>query len=886
MSAAPLPNGELQPDRAQLDRYFAILFKNADPEGYLSLRIFGGSDNRLLREEAVQVGAADRGDRIETMARVAAGLEVVAPALAPPGCTFSNPHRARVIDLKEGVAIVVECDERPRASLAVLRAVLGRPTMVVESGGRWTDPETGNEEPKLHCFWRLAVPTRTDEEHQDLRTARRFVCDLVAADASAVSIVHPLRAAGSLHKKATPRLAWIVEENDVDLHLGDVLARLRAIPDMSFRRSPTRAFDRTPNKDQVADSDDIAAALAVIPNDGLPWDKWNEMGLAAWAATNGDWHTGFNAWEEWSDKCWKYKFGDAEERWHHYFGSPPDKIGAGTIFWHAKQAVPGWVKPSERFDLVKWFDSDAATAVNDNAGKNAAPKARKPKERKKPERRGTNDLRPMISIRAGAIAENVDEMEAALAARGGVYQRGDAIVGVGQVPITVASEVETKALRVVPMGEWAVAEAVSSAACCMKFDARADEEVVVNPPMPLVRTLMQRSGRLRLPPLVGVVTAPTLRPDGSVLDVPGYDRATGLFYEPGSTRFPPIPPRPTRDEAVAALALLGELVAGFPFVAGEDRSVAISGFLTACVRATLPTAPLHGFSAPVRGSGKTKLSDIASVIATGRPASAVAHTGDEIEMEKRLTGLLLQGAQVATLDNATAPVDGVFLNMVLSQAVATVRPLGGSRMVDVPSGTFLTVNGNGLVILGDLTRRTILCNLDPRVERPELRSFAFEPVERAEAERGSLVAAALTVLLAHRAAGAPRQAQPLGSFEAWSAAVRDPLIWLGCADPLLTMAAIQEDDPEKAELDAVLIQWAEKIGDERVTVAQIIKRAEVYECAQLRADLLNISGGGSAFNSRRIGKWLGKHAKRRVNAQWIEQAGLNAGNMTWRLCRA
>ncbi len=42
--------------------------------------------------------------------------------------------------------------------------------MVVQSGGEWSDPATGEVEPKLHAYWRLNEPTRTADDHARLNT--------------------------------------------------------------------------------------------------------------------------------------------------------------------------------------------------------------------------------------------------------------------------------------------------------------------------------------------------------------------------------------------------------------------------------------------------------------------------------------------------------------------------------------------------------------------------------------------------------------------------------------------------------------------------------------------------------------------------------------------
>ena len=440
-------------------------------------------------------------------------------------------------------------------------------------------------------------------------------------------------------------------------------------------------------------------------------------------------------------------------------------------------------------------------------------------------RRDANDTRPVITLLAGQIKDAVDAVEAALIPAGRLFQRANQIVFLGEAPVITADKREVSAVRIFERGEHALAEDIAEAACLMKWDGRAEDYVVTNPPSWLVRTLQQRTGAFRFPILSAVINAPTLRPDGSLLATPGYDRATGLYYDPRGVDFPAIPTRPSKADADRALADLGDLISGFPFDAPADYAVALSGILTACVRQAIRSAPMHAFSAPVAGSGKSKLVDIASAIATGREAGVVAQAPDETEMEKRLSALFLMGAGTVAIDNCGFPVDGNFLCACLTQATVSIRPLGTSTQVTVPTNAFLTATGNNLVIAGDMTRRTLVAHLDPRVERPELREFAFEPVERAKAERVRYVTAVLTILLAFKAAGSPRQSNPLGSFEDWSRLVRDALLWLGCADPVETMERARVSDPKLDELSAVLTQWQAVLGTERITVRRVIEKA-------------------------------------------------------------
>ena len=320
---------------------------------------------------------------------------------------------------------------------------------------------------------------------------------------------------------------------------------------------------------------------------------------------------------------------------------------------------------------------------------------------RKAKRRDANDVRPVVTLLAGQIKDPVDAVEAALIERGGLFQRANQIVFLGEAPVITADKREISAVRIFERGEHALAEDIAEAACLMKWDGRAEDYVVTNPPSWLVRTLQQRTGAFRFPILTAVINAPTLRPDGSLLATPGYDKATGLFYDPRGVDFPLIPSRPSRADAERALADLDDLISGFPFDSPSDYAVALSAILTACVRQAIRSAPMHAFSAPVAGSGKTKLVDIASVVATGREAGVIAQAPDEAEMEKRLSALFLQGAGTVAIDNCTFPVDGNFLCACLTQTTVSIRPLGTSTQVTVPTNAFLTATGNNLVIAGD-----------------------------------------------------------------------------------------------------------------------------------------------------------------------------------------
>jgi hypothetical protein len=433
------------------------------------------------------------------------------------------------------------------------------------------------------------------------------------------------------------------------------------------------------------------------------------------------------------------------------------------------------------------------------------------------------------------------------------------------------------------------------------FDARAKRLMTSDPSLSIVRTLQQRRGRLRFPPLRGVINAPTLRADGSILDRPGYDIKSCLLYDPLGDDFPPIPDRPARLEAENALAMLNELIKDFPFVDDTARAVALSAILTACVRGTLPTAPLHGFSSPVAGSGKSKLVDISCIIATGREAGVIAQGRTEEELEKRLGSLLLGGECVIAIDNCEHPLGGEFLCSLLTQEHVRTRVLGKSEAPELPSNALVTATGNNLTLEGDLTRRALLCQLDAKVERPELRAFACDPVAEAKAKRPALIIAALTILRAYHVAGKPSHGlRPLGSFEAWSSLVRGALAWLDVRDPVDSMEGIRARDPRRETLRAVLTAWRASAGDGSATTTELIARAKGHrsfsgvrpvessnEMDRVDSDLfdalLAVAGQGIEVNAKRLGRWLAHNKDRIVDGLRIVQVGERQGFALWRV---
>jgi putative DNA primase/helicase len=274
---------------------------------------------------------------------------------------------------------------------------------------------------------------------------------------------------------------------------------------------------------------------------------------------------------------------------------------------------------------------------------------------------------------------------------------------------------------------------------------------------------------------------PTLRPDGTILQEPGYDPKTRLILiDPPP--LPDIPQRPTRKDALAAQAALDELLVEFPFADEPSRSVARSALMTPVVRGAMSVAPMHVARAHAAGSGKSYLMDVSAAIATGQPCQVIAAGRDEAETEKRLATCVLSGNPLVSIDNINGELAGDFLCQVIERPIVSPRVLGRSEQPRLVNRITMFATGNNIRLVGDLTRRSIVCSLDAKVEQPELRAFKGDPIGQVLADRGKYVAAILIIVRAYIAAGQPDKRPRLGSLRHGRTPCARP--WSGWAAPI------------------------------------------------------------------------------------------------------
>jgi hypothetical protein len=256
------------------------------------------------------------------------------------------------------------------------------------------------------------------------------------------------------------------------------------------------------------------------------------------------------------------------------------------------------------------------------------------------------------------------------------------------------------------------------------------------------------------------------------------------------------------------------------------ESAFLAALLTACCRPSLRLAPGVLVVAPAvsgAGSGKGLLVRAICQIAFGYSPSPFTPGHDRQELDKRLVAALIEASPAVFLDNLNSTaLRSNTLASVLTERPASVRIMGRSEMVPLNCAGFIAVTGNGLSVSEDLARRFLEVLLDPQCEDPEARPFRTGFLADILARRATLLAAALTIWRWGRQ-NAPvlTRGLPLGSFETWAEWVRDPLVALGCRDPVEQVRAAKANDPRRRHVAEFLAMWWKHHGANPVTAAEL-----------------------------------------------------------------
>jgi hypothetical protein len=384
---------------------------------------------------------------------------------------------------------------------------------------------------------------------------------------------------------------------------------------------------------------------------------------------------------------------------------------------------------------------------------------------------------------------------------------------------------------------------------CQPIKYKDGEWLKVTLPDKVAELYLAMPEEWRLRPLTSFANSPMLRDDGTIHCESGYDASTGvLVYNiPKIT----VPDKPSREDANRALATLRYPFRTFAFAdrievdeifsvggdkfivkvvdlkqpTGRDENAFLAALLTAVCRPSLPIAPaiaVRGVSLSGSGVGKKLLLNAISHVAFGQGAASVS-LGKGEEFGKGLVATAIRPEPMMVIDNVNGrKLQSDELCTILTDRPAMLRVLGASELKEANPRMFIGITGNAYTLAEDLVRRTIVAELDAKVENPELRRFAGDFLADIAQQRPQLLQAALTMWRYGRQQ-VKSNSPPLGGFEQWSAWVRDPLVALGCEDPVSVaeIAKLKTSDPTRLETAEIFQAWHEHHGDDEVTANEL-----------------------------------------------------------------
>ena len=373
----------------------------------------------------------------------------------------------------------------------------------------------------------------------------------------------------------------------------------------------------------------------------------------------------------------------------------------------------------------------------------------------------------------------------------------------------------------------------------MKTD-RFGEQKNAFPPVEVVKDIMAFNPQSwMLPRLISVAEVPTLRPDGTILDQPGYDEDSSIFYAPASTlKSFPLPGSPTLADVESAKRIVEEAIGEFPYSDDASHANIYGLLLTPILRPAISgCAPLAVVDAPQAGTGKSLLIDVLSIITTGRPAAMMPYPYKEEEMQKQIGASLSAGRQLIVFDNLEGELRSPALALAITAKEFEARILGVSQNMTVENSSTWVVTGNNIRPAGDMPRRCYQIRLNAQTAAPyKDRVFKHPRLLNWVTENRSEILHALLVIARYWFSSGREEkiTKTLGSFEEWHQIVGSVVENAGIPEFLGNYSQFidQEDEsPRQWEefLSQIFSVWgsANSLKTKEFTIAELIDAIHV-----------------------------------------------------------
>ncbi|MEU0793788.1 hypothetical protein ABZ342_27265 [Amycolatopsis sp. NPDC005961] len=394
-----------------------------------------------------------------------------------------------------------------------------------------------------------------------------------------------------------------------------------------------------------------------------------------------------------------------------------------------------------------------------------------------------------------------------------------------------------------------------------------DEEVT--PGRDVLGAVLARQHWPGLPVLRRIISTPVIRPDGTLLQKPGYDPATG-FYLAANDDLAPIPDHPSPEEVTAAREfLLDRFLRDFPWRSDADRANYMALLVTPLIRPyTRALSPFGMIEASMPGSGKTILTGCVGLLVGQK---VLTWNDSEDELRKLITTVLAEAAGVVVFDNLTegSVVKSATLARLMTERTWSDRRLGTNAAATYPNDRLWLATGNNLHTGADMASRTVWVRLDPNCPRPEARtgftipnldSWILDPVNRATVLRHVLI-----LILDWTMHGAPTAtAVPqMRQFTAWARQLGGFLEHHGIGGFLANAAANRDLDDDNAEWRSFLLTWRDINGDRALTAKELtVSGQDSMVGTDVWDGTFPTNGAGRPLTTKSLGRLLAGHVDR------------------------
>ncbi|WP_420117213.1 hypothetical protein [Micromonospora sp.] len=355
----------------------------------------------------------------------------------------------------------------------------------------------------------------------------------------------------------------------------------------------------------------------------------------------------------------------------------------------------------------------------------------------------------------------------------------------------------------------------------------------VTPPRDILSSVLAGKTWPGVPPLRGIIGAPVLRRDGTLLQQPGYDPPTGLYLA-SKVALPPVPDEPTPEQVNDARTfLLGRFLRDFPWSSAADRANYVALLATPILRHfTRSLTPFALIDATMPSSGKTILTAGPGML-YGQRVMTWAYSDEELR--KSITAVLAEQVGVVIWDNLAegTVIDSAVLAQLVTSGVWSDRQLGASRNVATVNDRLWMATGNNLQVGGDMASRTVRVRLDPDMPRPELRDQAGFGIPHLDqwitnpTNQLTVLWHLLVLVLDWTRQGAPRvTGLSMRQFTPWAQALGGFLHHHGIDGFLTNAADIRTIDEDETRWRAFLTCWHDRHGNRPMTAAELRQDAE------------------------------------------------------------